>query len=101
MELAENRLGSDRAGERARGSPSDSVGNNEDERRCMNGNEGGRARRRNVARLQVRNQKGILIVVPYQADIRDPKNFCNQFWLEMSEVVRSREEERPGVRQRY
>ena len=57
----------------------------------MDGDESGRAHRRDVARLQIRNQKGILIVVPDQADIRDPEDFCNQLWLEKSVVIRSRE----------
>ena len=48
----------------------------------MHRNERWRARRRDVTSLQIRNQKGILIVVPDQPDIRDPEDLCNQLWLE-------------------
>jgi hypothetical protein len=38
--------------------------------------------------------------VPDQADIRDPENICNQFWLSGSVVFRSRESAAFPVRKR-
>ena len=91
MQLTEDGFGRDGARQRPGCRATDAVRNHQNERGSVHGNKRRSAHRRDVARFQIRNQKGILIVVPDQADIRDPENFCNQFWLERSVVTQRRE----------
>ena len=78
MQLAQHRLGGDGAGERPRCCAADTVGDDQNKWGGMHRNEGRRAHRRDVPRFEVCNQKGILIVVPDQPDIRDSEYLCNQ-----------------------
>jgi hypothetical protein len=82
VQLAQNGLGRDGARERPGGRAANAVGDDQYEGSGVDRDQSGRAYRRDVAGLQICNHKGVLIVMPYQADIRTPEKFCKQFGLE-------------------
>src|ERR1700694_641786 len=94
VHLAQYRLGRNRARERAGCRATNAISNDEDEGSGVDRDERWRAHRRDVARLQIRNHKGVLIVVPDQPDIRTPENLCKQLWLEKSVVYSRRSRKR-------